>query len=396
MRVRMPILGAVVAVIAAAAIRVGVSQDRDPLAGLSEQQKRSLAEPFKGVTTDGRVIGGLYAIEKTGLSTEPVRTAAEAFLAGLTAAQRERASFPVDDREWRMWINTPQPARQGVSFEEMSDAQRALAFGLVRASLSARGAEKAENVMKLNGTLAELRGLGRGALFGEWKYWITVMGTPSSTEPWGWQLDGHHCVINYFVLGDQVVMTPTFFGSEPVRATEGRFAGTVVLQEEQDEGLALFTSLGPMQRAVATLRTTKGADSVAAAYADNLVLDYAGIRAADLDDGQREQLLELIAEYVNDEPVGQARLRMADIAAHFDDTYFAWIGTDDPAGVFYYRIQSPVVLIEFDHQNSVLPGGARGASRNHIHTVIRTPNGNDYGKDLLRQHYARDSHAAAD
>ena len=44
------------------------------------------------------------------------------------------------------------------------------------------------------------------------------MGTPSETEPWGWQLDGHHLVINYFVLGDQVVMTPAFMGSEPVSA----------------------------------------------------------------------------------------------------------------------------------------------------------------------------------
>ena len=26
--------------------------------------------------------------------------------------------------------------------------------------------------------------------------------------------------------------------------------------------------------------------------------------------------------------------------------------------------------------------------RQHIHAVVRTPNGNDYGKDLLRQHYA--------
>jgi Protein of unknown function (DUF3500) len=391
--IRYPILSTAVAVIAVAAIRIGVSQNRDPLAGLNEQQKRSLAEPFKGVTTDGHVIGGLYALEQTGLSTEPVRAAAEAFLGGLSAGQRERVSFPVDDREWRMWINTPQPARQGVSFDEMSDAQRALALGLIRASLSARGAEKAEDIMKLNGTLAELRGSNGGAMFGEWKYWITVMGAPSSTEPWGWQLDGHHCAINYFVLGGQVVMTPTFFGSEPVRATEGKYAGTVVLQEEQNEGLALFTSLNPMQRAVATLRGTKGADSVAAAYRDNLALDYAGIRAIDLDSGQRERLLELIAEYVNNEPAGQARIRMADIGEHFDDTYFAWIGTDDPAGVFYYRIQSPVVLIEFDHQNSLLPGGGRDPSRNHIHTVIRTPNGNDYGKDLLREHYARNAQA---
>jgi hypothetical protein len=27
-----------------------------------------------------------------------------------------------------------------------------------------------------------------------------------------------------------------------------------------------------------------------------------------------------------------------------------------------------------------------------VHTVVRTPNGNDYGKDLLRQHYALHAH----
>jgi hypothetical protein len=44
------------------------------------------------------------------------------------------------------------------------------------------------------------------------------------------------------------------------------------------------------------------------------------------------------------------------------------------------------VLIEFDHHpgvafDNVVP------SRNHIHTVVRTPNGGDYGVDLLRQHH---------
>ena len=69
--------------------------------------------------------------------------------------------------------------------------------------------------MRLNQTLAELTGDNFDE-YGEWHYYITVMGTPSATEPWGWQLDGHHAIINYFVLGDQVVMTPFFAGSEPV------------------------------------------------------------------------------------------------------------------------------------------------------------------------------------
>ena len=52
---------------------------------MSDQwEKKGLAEPFKGVTTDGTVKPGLFAIKSTGVSTEPVRKAADAFLASLT------------------------------------------------------------------------------------------------------------------------------------------------------------------------------------------------------------------------------------------------------------------------------------------------------------------------
>jgi len=85
---------------------------------------------------------------------------------------------------------------------------------------------------------------------------------------------------------------------------------------------------------------------------------------------------------------GHSRLRMEEVAAHLDDTWFYWIGEVGPEAAFYYRIHSPVILVEFDHQGPVAMGGDRQvARRDHIHTVVRTPNGNDYGKDLLRQHY---------
>ncbi|HEY3120753.1 MAG TPA: DUF3500 domain-containing protein, partial [Vicinamibacteria bacterium] len=64
--------------------------------------------------------------------------------------------------------------------------------------------------------------------------------------------------------------------------------------------------------------------------------------------------------------------------------------------VFYYRIHSPVILVEFDHQSPAnlrhLAADAKAPTRQHIHAVVRTPNGNDYGKDLLRQHYQRFKH----
>jgi hypothetical protein len=57
----------------------------------------------------------------------------------------------------------------------------------------------------------------------------------------------------------------------------------------------------------------------------------------------------------------------------------------DDESPFYYRIQSPVLIIEFDHHAGVFLGNPT-PEKFHIHTLVRTPNGNDYGMDLVRQH----------
>ena len=357
----------------------------DRIAMFRQQEAKSLAQPFRGVTAKGQVEPNLFRVKSTGVSTTPVREAAEAFLAGLSDEQRKKTMFPVDDDEWRRWDNRSFPPRQGVGFGEMNERQRELAFALLRAGLSARGLQKTQDIMKLNETLAELA--NNWHEYGQWAYWITIMGKPSDTEPWGWQLDGHHAIVNYFILRDQVVMTPTFMGSEPVRAEGGKFKGLVVLQDEQNKGVRLYNTLDASQQAKATIKGSKGpTENLAQAYEDNLVLDYAGIPASAFNPRQKDLLLDVIAEYVGNMKEGHARVRMEEVRSHLDKTYFAWIGSGAPDGVFYYRIHSPVILIEFDHQSRVAPFRTNEGSRDHIHTVVRTPNGNDYGKDLLRQH----------
>jgi len=113
-------------------------------------EERGLAEPFKGITTNGDVVKGLFPLRSTGVSTEPVRIAAEKFLAALTEEQRRKTLFPVDDLEWRKWMNVSFYIRQGVGFGEMSEAQREAAFGLMRASFSAKGMKLSRDIMKLN------------------------------------------------------------------------------------------------------------------------------------------------------------------------------------------------------------------------------------------------------
>ena len=355
-----------------------------------DAEARGLAEPFRGVTTGGTIVPDLFGIRSTGVSTEPVREAAVAFLASLSPVQRAGTTFPIDDPEWRKWMNQHFYIRQGVSFGEMTAGQREAAIGLLRASLSAKGLRQTQDIMRLNTTLGELT--GNFEEYGEGYYHVTMMGDPSADEPWGWQLDGHHLIVNYFVLGEQVVMTPTFMGSEPVSATAGVHAGTAVLQNEQGKGLALINAFDDRQRGRAILTSSKGPRmNLAEAFQDNLVLDHAGIGAAELTPAQRDQLVDLISEHVGNMRDGHAAVKMDEVRRHLDETHFAWIGGTEAGSVFYYRVHSPVILIEFDHQAPIgLPNAEREkATREHVHSIVRTPNGNDYGKDLLRQHYQR-------
>ncbi|MBZ2179027.1 MAG: DUF3500 domain-containing protein [Acidobacteria bacterium] len=359
-------------------------------------EKAGLAEAFRGVTTQGAVEPGLFPLRSTGVSTELARRGAAAFLAALTPEQRAETLFPVDDVEWRKWMNQDFYVRQGVSFLAMTPAQREAAFGMLRGALSAKGLKLSQDIMKLNETLGELNN-NNFERYGEGRYWLTVMGEPSKDKPWGWQLDGHHLILNYFVLGDQVVMTPTFLGSEPVIATSGKYKGTAILQDEQARGLRVVNSLSPEQKQKAILGAEKTKNyNLAEAFKDNLVLDYAGLAASAMTAAQKKELLGLVEAYVSNLDAGHAKVKMEEVKRHLDRTYFAWIGGTEEKSVYYYRVHSPVILIEFDHQ---LPVGLRHLSKapnlpdhEHIHTVIRTPNGNDYGKDLLRQHYAKHPH----
>ncbi|WP_349352550.1 MULTISPECIES: DUF3500 domain-containing protein [unclassified Flagellimonas] len=361
----------------------------------AKMEAEALKEPYIGIFSEEGDSNNLFQIRSTGVSTLPIQQAAEIFLRNLSASQVERTKFTVDDEEWRKWCNVDNGIydRQGVSLKELTDDQKKKAFGLIQESLSAKGLQLSKDIMKTDQTLKELN---NGSLdYDEELYFLTIMGKPSSTEPWGWQLDGHHLVINYFILGDQVVMSPVFMGGEPIITTSGKYKGNTIFQDEQNMGLALMQSLEPEYQKKATITKFKtGNNNLAEANKDNLTLNYEGIPVSKFSDEQRQKLLELIYLYISNIREGHDKVKMREVLEHIDDTWFSWVGDTSENAVFYYRIHSPVVLIEFDHQRVVgVPNADDGKpSRDHIHTVVRTPNGNDYGKDLLRQHKERHHH----
>ena len=357
-----------------------------------EKSLAAVAEPFKGITTDGKVIPGLFRIQKTGISTQSIREAADAFLGSLTPDQLSKTLFPVDTDQWRKWSNIhPTLLRHGTPLFEMNDGQRDRAFELLRESLSQKGFEEALDVMHLNETVMEMT--GKLDEYGEDLYWLSIMGHPSATEPWGWQWDGHHLIVNYFVLGDQVVVTPTFLGAEPVHATSGKYAGLRVFKSDEDRGLGLIRALSQAQRAKTIIAAETSGEDFTTAFRDNLELNYAGIRYDELSNTQHDLLLGLVEYHVERLRAGHAQIKMEEVKRHLNDTYFCWMGGVEDDSTFYYRVQSPVIIVEFDHQRGIAFREHTKPYKDHIHVILRTPNGNDYGKDLLRQHYQYGHHA---
>lgn len=366
--------------------RVDVSQVSKPLQDLFAGWDVNLAQPFRGLTAGGEVEPGLFPLRKTGATLKLMRAAVAAFIASLDDAQRASAFFDIGSETWRTWSNIHRNLmRHGLCLAELNEKQRELVYEILRVSLGAAAYETARTSMMLNETLAEMTGLPLE--FGEYFYWISLFGEPSDDQPWGWQVDGHHCNINCFALGDQMVLSPMLLGSEPILAEAGKYKGLTVLRAEEARGFAFMGALTPEQRQTATIGMDLPFDGYASGFQDNVVVRYAGVISTAMTPAQRAQLLVLIRLYTNRLMPGQAEVRFKEVEAHFDRTYFSWIGEFGDEAPFYYRVHSPVIFIEFYHQPGVaLPN--TGYNRRHAHALVRTPNGNDYGRELLRQYRA--------
>lgn len=363
--------------------RIDTDAVSKPLQDLFAGWHVALARPFKGLTADGNIDPGLFPLKKTGASVQPLADAVLAFRASLDARQRMAATFPIDSEVWRAWSNIHRNLmRHGVCLVDLSETQRELVYGMLRASLGTQAYETARNAMRLNATLAELTSLPLE--FGEFYYWISLFGEPSTDEPWGFQVDGHHCNINCFVLGDQLVLSPILLGSEPIKADGGKYAGLTVLRDEEARGWQFMAALTSDQRTKAIIGTELPFDGFAAGFQDNAVLPYAGVPSTAMTPAQRAQLADLIRLYTDRLTPAHARIWHAETLALLDRTYFGWIGDFRDTAPFYYRVHSPVIYIEFYHQPGVALPNA-GYNRQHAHAMVRTPNGNDYGRELLRQ-----------
>ena len=311
-------------------------------------------------------------------SIAAMQSAATAFLESLDATKRAKAVFPFTADARENFRFTPQ-VRSGLPLKEMDDAQRAAAMKLVDAALSDKGHLKAMQIMTLEGVLADLEKNPEFRDSG--KYYLSLFGKPGAATGWGWKFEGHHLSLNYTIAsGNQIAVTPSFFGANPATVRSGPQQGLRVLRAEDELAHALLGTLLESGKKAVIFSDKAPAEILTAEIRQATALEPVGILAGDMSEAQRKALLELISEYT-----GRYRKDLADAdlkkieAAGIAKIRFAWAGGTHPGEAWYYRVQGPTFLMEAANTQN---------EANHIHATWRDFT-NDFGYDILGEHYQR-------
>ena len=325
-------------------------------------------------------------------SATQMTEAAQAFVATLSASQREAAVFPLLIDERATWSNLPiiMVRPHGLLIGDMNDDQRRALHELLRASMSSQGYAKIVGIMRLDDVLYDIqlaqlesdperRDDPERRAFVETRssgnYAVGVFGDPDDGN-WGWKLAGHHAAVNFTVSDGRVGFTPTFVGSNPRTVASGPYAGWTALPHEGSRGIEFMQSLDDAQRQAATIDDEVADDVFEGPGRRASLTKYEGLKADELSAGQMQLLRAIVSEYVDnvDHDAAGTQLELIDRSG-WDELWFSWRGPVDLHGEFYFRVHGPRILIEYNRQNP-----------NHDHSIVRDPQ-NDYGEDWLEHHY---------
>jgi hypothetical protein len=302
----------------------------------------------------------------------------------------ERLHHPLDSDARGDWSYWPRQ-REGLTLGQMTSEQRRLAHELLETLLSARGYHEVQSIWSLEAVLdaRETTSFARGVE----NYAFAVFGVPgaegeASGEPWGWRVDGHHLSLNVTVVGDELSVTPSFFGANPARVDTGLQAGLEPVRYETRAAFALLTSLDEAQAARAVIDAEAPRDILSGhlnkpreAWDDwKAATAPAGLPAAEMTEAQRGLLATLI-----DEIAARYRDEIAEpekAAIGIDGLSFAWMGSTVEGAPYYMRLAGPSFVYELD---------VSGPDGNHIHTVWRDPE-DDFGEAALERHYTEHPH----
>lgn len=368
--------------------------------------------------------------QSTDTEIEALRTAMVAFRSSLSDDLLSQASNCLDDDRFLTWTNTPNfdgDTRDGITYGDLSSTQLTAFKEMLQLFLSDDGYEKVQEITE------EAEAWLEDVNSNNWSpdyYSIDLFGDPETSGSWGFQLDGHHCAINFLVNGDNVSMVPAFLAGEPAEWNselasekntgsgydynifENEKANLITLYDEMtnDEKTAGVSDANSTQSLEVGAPSEGSTDSYAGEY------DYSGfatgLKYSDMSTDTQANLVTLMKDHVYNLSDSFAADWWADIEANIDDTYFTLILVDGDVpsteSQFYYRIYNPYLWAEFNTEDSTGQNASTVDDWNHVHSITRIPNnpntdnGGDYGTfalmmnsssvKTLYQHYAMEDH----
>lgn len=306
-----------------------------------------------------------------------MQTYATAWLETLDEGQREKALLAYDSPERVNWHFIPMPTRKGLPLMDMSVPQKTAALRTVRAALSEAGYDKASKIMLLENVLRHFEGPDSHERRNPEKYYVTIFGTPSSQDAWGFSFEGHHLSLNFVCRDGKVVSsTPQFLAANPAKIMSevpgplGK--GTRVLRLEEEIAFELINKLSPEQKKQAIIDEQAPAEIRFAGQPQPDVVEPEGLAMDKMDEDSQQRLMQLIEVYASVVPDAINEQRMNTIREEGPGSiHFAWAGATEPHVGHYYRIQGESFLVELVNTQP----DAEGNPANHIHAVWRDMNG---------------------
>ncbi len=378
----------------------------------------------EGTTAKKQVSADCEEVNLEKSSTNPeimsLQKAMVAFRKSLSADLLSQGSACLNSERFYLWHNTPankRGKRDGITYGDLNEEQLKMFKSIMQLFLSSDGYQKVREITELSeGWLNEIK----SDIWNPSFYSIDMFGDPEKSGSWGFQLDGHHCVVNFLVHGDKVSIVPAFLGGEPAKET---YKGQAfdIFKDERDLALSLYGGMSDADKKMAITKSSTRALEVGAAERpgkpDPYIGDYdysgfkKGLKFSEMSGPTQENLIILMKEYTYNLNDKFADKWWADINTNIDDTYFTWIDDVDTPSMtsqFYYRIYNPYLWVEFNTENVTGANANNMEPWNHIHTITRIPNnpatnnGGDYGifastinqngPGTLYEHYALADH----
>jgi hypothetical protein len=300
------------------------------------------------------------------ISADTMTKAAVSFYNSLSESQKQKITQPLDSEKISHWRFFPEPSkatylllpkRKGISLPTLTKEQSAMFNLLLAEGLSGTGIDAVNAALELDkDDSIKFRGLLNWILFsyGPKNYFVTFFGSPNE-DTWAWRLEGHHVSINFSIQSGKIVSSyPLFIGTTKQQVLVGDKTITV-LADVAAYAKQLATSLTSDQLAVASQSMEKVpmfnpvAPGIFGGGQKTTKPMPSGLPMSSMTANQQHLVGTILQAYQGQFQNAVAAANLQKLAQNgMDNLELIWEGDVTMEKPFYFRIQGPNFVLEFN------------------------------------------------